>query len=590
MPCDEVRCGATFRAARVLSPIINTNHEQSRRPTRGARMSTDWRQKYLDALDTQEELEQQLSAHAEMLRRTIVHLGAASDGLNQRLDHEISLFKEKVRGAKGQTAYEQLGKVEAAVREWHNERAAHTERTAQLLKDYASDFETLRLDKKTEQTIKELRRQITPTDTALYTQFHWLQALRALQQQALIVASKPDRTFWQRLAPGRRLQTAGSTTASKNSPPENSSSDTRLLAKSTALDIDDPESVESILHEIFSALVPRANAVTQDLEDPLSLSLASARAELDNGVTGENIPTFLRVIRDILQQHYMNYGAEFSRYLVQVNAELTRICDAMGHHIEDAARQLGLRSRQDQELAKSQQQLATHNNSETLDALKFAVTEHLAAIGKHLAEREQQKTREKEQQKALQKVNEQLQQVELEAKSTKTLVEKEQHQANRDALTTLPNRASCTQRLEHELERYQRYGHPISVAMCNIDGLKQFNRYSYIIGDRVIKLVAATLRERLRNVDFVGRFQSDNFLLIFPETEPKEAKIFIEKISRYIANTSLNIKGKPVKVTISQAIGHLKLADDGRDMCEMLIGALEEAKSKGTQQMVLLGE
>ena len=53
----------------------------------------------------------------------------------------------------------------------------------------------------------------------------------------------------------------------------------------------------------------------------------------------------------------------------------------------------------------------------------------------------------------------------LEAKSTKTLVEKEQHQANRDALTTLPNRASCTQRLEHELERYQRYGYNLALRM-----------------------------------------------------------------------------------------------------------------------------
>ena len=553
-------------------------------------MSTDWRQKYLDALDTQEELEQQLSAHAEMLRRTIVHLGAASDGLNKRLDNEIGLFKEKVRGAKGQTVYDQLARVEAAVREWHNERAAHSERTAQLLKDYASDFETLRLDKKTEQTIKDLRRQITPSDTALYTQFHWLQALRALQQQALTVATKPDRTFWQRIAPGRRLHPAGASATTKTSQTDAAPSDAKLPAKSTPLDIDEADTVESLLHEIFSALVPRANAVTQDLEDPLSLSLAQARAELDNGVTGENIPTFLRVIRDILQQHYMNYGAEFSRYLVQVNAELTRICDAMGHHIEDAARQLGLRNRQDEELAQSQQHLAEQNNSETLDALKFAVTEHLAVIGKHLAEREQQNNREKDQQKALQKVNEQLQQVELEAKSTKTLVEKEQHQANRDALTTLPNRASCTQRLEHELERYQRYGHPISVAMCNIDGLKQFNRYSYIIGDRVIKLVAATLRERLRSVDFVGRYQSDNFLIILPETEPADAKALIEKISQFIANTSLNIKGKPVKVTVSHAVGHLKLAEDGRDICELLIGALEEAKSKGTQQMVLLGE
>lgn len=550
-------------------------------------MSTDWRQKYLAALDTQEQLEQQLAAHADMLRRTIVHLGAASGGLSQKLDQEISLLKEKVRGAKGQTAYDQLTRVEAAVREWHHERAAHTERTAELLKDYASDFETLRLDAPTTQAIKDLRRQITPNDTALYSQFHWLQALRALQQQALHVATKPDQNLWQRLAPGRRLQGAGADAVSARAT-EQPASDNKLTAPSHTLDISDGDNVESLLHEIFSALVPRANAVTQDLEDPLSMALADARRELDKGVTGTNLPTFLTVIRDILQQHYMNYGAEFSRYLVQVNAELTRICDAMGHHIEDAARQLGLRSKQDQELAQSQQQLAEHHHSPTLDALKFAVTEHLAVIGKHLAEREQQTTRDKEQHKNLQKVNEQLQRVELEAKSTKTLVEKEQHQASRDSLTTLPNRASCSQRLEHESDRFARYGRPICVAMCNIDGLKKFNRYSYIIGDRVIKLVATSLRERLRSVDFVGRYQSDNFLVILPETEPAAAQKQLEKVSQFIANTPLNIKGKPVKVTISLSLAHLKLSQDGRDICGLLLASLEEAKSKGPQQTVLL--
>ena len=51
-------------------------------------MNNPWRDKYLAALAEQEKLEQQVAAHADMLRRTVVHLSAASDGLNATLDAE----------------------------------------------------------------------------------------------------------------------------------------------------------------------------------------------------------------------------------------------------------------------------------------------------------------------------------------------------------------------------------------------------------------------------------------------------------------------------------------------------------------------
>ena len=581
-------------------------------------MSTDWRAKYLSALAEQEKLEKQVAAHADMLRRTVVHLSSASDGLNKTLDAELSLLKEKIRGASGSSVHEQLGRVEKAVKTWHHERANHTRATCDIIGSFTDDFEALRLDSETQQSIKAFKRSISPETLQLYQQAQWLKALRELQSKAIKVAAAPDKNLWQRLSGGTRLlspnpqaeqpasKTPSASATPQDNPPEKTTAqpespntashslhslnedsssipqttfevaeqqDETPQANDNAITIENSGELESLLHEIFSAIVP-----TEDL----AVSIIEERKKIDHGVTGDNIASFLRAIRDILQTSYMNYGAEFSNYLVHIDAELARICQVMDHHLEDAARQMTHRALQNKALEESQDKLATTNKTtSSLDELKFAVMEHITVIEKSLIDRKQENTQDTLQNKSLREVADQLQQVELEAKTTKTLVEKEQHQANRDALTGLPNRAGCSQRLEHECERFQRYAHPITLAMCNIDGLATFNEYGYIIGDRVLKLVATTLRDRLRTVDFIGRYNSDKFLIALPESTPETGQETLDKLRNFITRTPLNIKGKPVKITLSIALTTFAKNEDGGDCCSRLMQGLEALHDQG---------
>lgn len=561
-------------------------------------LNNPWRDKYLAALAEQEKLEQQVAAHADMLRRTVVHLSAASDGLNATLDAELDLLKEKLRGAAGLAVHEQMLRVEYAVKEWHYERANHTRATCDTLKALTQQFKTLRLDSHTQDDINAFNRSISPNTYTLYQQAQWLQQLLQLQQKVLQVAAAPDQNLWQRLNNRTRLLSTGSmATATKhaaNNPNNNSIADApsatpaaqtaNLAAKQTSSHHEAPLSInlaaggelEALLHEIFSAIVPTEELASQ---------IIAERQKIDLGVTSVNIAEFLRAIRDILQTSYMNYGAEFSRYLIHIDAELARICQTLEHHIEDTARQINQRARQTQRLEKSHQQLShSQQNATTLNELKFAVMEHLAVIQKNLSEREQDQTDIQANAQTLTQVTEQLQQVEIEAKSTKTLVEKEQHQANRDALTALPNRSACSQRLEQECDRFQRYGHPVTVAVCNIDGLGKFNKFGYIIGDRILKLVATTLRERLRTVDFVGRLNGDKFLIILPETDVAQGKPSLNKIGQFIAKTPLNIKGKPVIVTLSFSVTALIKNEDSADCTSRLMRALVELHAQGGNQ------
>ena len=601
-------------------------------------MTTQWREKYLAALEEQERLEKQVAAHADMLRRTVMHLSAASDGLDKTLDTEITLFKEKLRGASGLSVNEQLTRVEQAVKKWHHERASQTRTTCELLKTFASEFENLRLDSDTKQNIHSFKRSLSPQSVELYKQFDWLKNLLTLHNQAITVAAAPDKNLWQRLSGGKRLVAQAHTQAqpseleiseksaaasnkanleNKTTPENTITPENKITPPNTAeplahkadaaidetrshsanielkspelnnikpinapryihinidMDVNNKGESEQVLHEIFSAIVP-----TEELAE----SIIDERQRIDQGVTGQNIHTFLRAIRDILQASYMNYGAEFSHYLMHMNAELARICQAMDSHLEDTARQMVEREKDTQILEQSQDKLAKANQKTDINELKDAVMEHLSVIEKSLVQRKNDQNTCEENNKTLQQVVQTLQNVEVEAKATKSLIEKEQHQANRDALTNLPNRAGCSVRLEQERNRFERYLHPITLAICNIDGLASFNEYGYIIGDRVLKLVATTLRERLRSVDFVGRYHGDKFLLILPETAPEEGKMTLEKISHFLAKTPLNIKGKPVQVTLSFSLTSFQKEEHGIASYNRMMDAFGEIKKAG---------
>lgn len=115
------------------------------------------------------------------------------------------------------------------------------------------------------------------------------------------------------------------------------------------------------------------------------------------------------------------------------------------------------------------------------------------------------------------------------------LIEETRRLANNDGLTGLPNRRRATERLEVELSRSQRYKNPMAVVLCDVDHFKQVNdRFGHNMGDEVLVQVARALQECLRQVDLVGRWGGEEFLVILPETELAGARIVGERLRRAV--------------------------------------------------------
>ncbi len=88
--------------------------------------------------------------------------------------------------------------------------------------------------------------------------------------------------------------------------------------------------------------------------------------------------------------------------------------------------------------------------------------------------------------------------------------------ANTDELTGLANRRRVSESIESELARFARYGGTFSIILIDIDHFKNVNdRFGHHVGDQTLVAVAARMQEMLREVDTLGRWGGEEFLMIF---------------------------------------------------------------------------
>lgn len=146
-----------------------------------------------------------------------------------------------------------------------------------------------------------------------------------------------------------------------------------------------------------------------------------------------------------------------------------------------------------------------------------------------------------------------------------------------DPLTGIYNYRFFIRTLDSEINRGKRYGHSLSLLMVDVDNFKSYNdSFGHLEGDRVLKKISKVLKDNLRAVDVVCRYAGDEFALILPETDIKQAKKVAGKIKEAIENLELK-----KKVTISVGVGQHSRQADRRDLIMKTDQALYQAKREG---------
>ena len=122
-----------------------------------------------------------------------------------------------------------------------------------------------------------------------------------------------------------------------------------------------------------------------------------------------------------------------------------------------------------------------------------------------------------------------------------------------DPLTGCFNRGYLNERFTYELKRAQRYGHPLSVVLADIDHFKHVNdTYGHQTGDEVLKIFAKCIKGEIRKkIDWVVRYGGEEFLIVLPETQNIGAFSMAERLRKAVEETDIQAGGDNLKITAS---------------------------------------
>jgi diguanylate cyclase (GGDEF)-like protein len=126
----------------------------------------------------------------------------------------------------------------------------------------------------------------------------------------------------------------------------------------------------------------------------------------------------------------------------------------------------------------------------------------------------------------------------------------------RDPLTELYNSRHFYTQLDDEIQRSERYLHPLSLIFIDIDNFKAINdTYGHMVGDQALLLIATKMQTSLRSQDTAYRFAGDEFTIILPETTSDNAKFVADRIRSEMEKDSLVILEQEIaKITLSLGI------------------------------------
>jgi diguanylate cyclase (GGDEF)-like protein len=160
-----------------------------------------------------------------------------------------------------------------------------------------------------------------------------------------------------------------------------------------------------------------------------------------------------------------------------------------------------------------------------------------------------------------------------------------------DDRTNLHNDRYLKRRLGEEFKRARRYGMPLSVMMLDLDHFKQVNdKYGHDCGDQVLAEFACVLTDNAREIDIVGRYGGEEFLIVLPNTDAIRAAVVAERIRKAAEEQVYRYKEFLVRITVSIGLASFPANPSVRTDADLLRAsdeALFRAKQTTRNKVIL---
>jgi diguanylate cyclase (GGDEF)-like protein len=162
-------------------------------------------------------------------------------------------------------------------------------------------------------------------------------------------------------------------------------------------------------------------------------------------------------------------------------------------------------------------------------------------------------------------------------------LEELQELAMHDPLTGIANRRFVEINLSARLEELKRYGFDFSVLFIDADNFKQINdNHGHTVGDRILKMISATIANSLRSFDIIGRWGGEEFVVLLINTNDKHLFNLADRLRRLVAQSALTLdNGEVLKVTVSMGATTAQNGDTVDSLVERADKLMFESKRRG---------
>lgn len=606
-----------------------------------------WKEKYLQLIEQQEQLEHSWNTRLDLLRRSLVRSSFAVDGADPAVDQCMRELRDVLRD---EVQDDRLGalvpRLERAVLDTERSKQERLQQLADALDRLTAQLLDLPLPSELRKPLKQFARQVGGRAAQSRELPGLLSELGDFQSQALAAqasgASAPvgllGRLFGQRERPVTPPVTqdgvASPEESTQASPQPSRELDAEPAEPSTvaastpvataeplAAIVSEPSPADSLVEDApateapsnpdsaaavdayqlppspeqaYSAIAERVESTLFSLLDDIQLpehQQPQAQALRDRIQQGLNWYELVPVLDDLakLMIAVADQGQrEFESYLKLLNDRLVTMQESLSAaregHVKSQETALALDEELRQQVGGLQSSML---EAKDLPSLKVTVQARLDGLLETVDAYEHQRNdHEKQVTERLAALVERVASLEQAATGMRDHLEEQRQKALQDFLTTLPNRAAWDERLELEVARQQRYGGQLLLAVLDVDHFKRINdSFGHLAGDRVLKIIANELRKRLRKTDFIARFGGEEFALLLPETPLESGQQLLDSLRAGVQECPFHFKGARIQVTLSGGIANFAVRDEAEQVFERADQALYRAKEAGRNRI-----
>lgn len=483
----------------------------------------------------------------DLLRRALVKVSFAANGVHEQLDKALESLRQTVRSSGDSTAIQQ--KV-----------------------DGITDV----LRRIGDETSNRLKQSINPSE--LLSAFLAADLPEAVASELRKLANAPS-------SKGDELA-AGIVRACLRWPDKGSLWQRWFGSNKTSVAAANGESGARLSSEITDPLVRLIDSM--QLPESNRVGLRQLRQQFVQLHDPDKLVELVEELASVLLDASAVEQAQFEQFLTQLSTRLAKVQAFLHNSGERDSAAAVDSAKLDADVRSHVQDLQNcFSNSTDIGSLQADVEQRLDQIlGDVDRFRDSQKQRQQRSEQELKALREQLRATEDESARLRESLTEQRSRANTDALTHIPNRHSYHDRLNQEYSRWRRYRGKMALVMADIDHFKQVNdKYGHMAGDVVLKHVATLLTNGVRESDFVARYGGEEFVILMPETSLIDATKAINKLRLRIAQTSPSVGGQSINVTVSFGVAEFEGDDVPRDVFHRADTALYRAKGKGRNQV-----